>query len=322
MNKKSIQIRSLAFLVALSVFLLIMSHSSLVNAEGVRGHGNVDDVIVTIDGDPVTRGDILGRIRIAKGDIDPSKMEPDKWQEIIQTATKSEIIDKLFLKAARSENMKIDPEKLETFIQQSKERHGLDQFKTILGIQNTATEQEFKESVKEKMLIEEYRSRLVKDITIENKEVKEYYEEKKDTLRRPDRVHVELLVMDKAFDADALYKQAKKGGDFEKVAREAGKNESASIERRFIWTTNNVMPESIRPKLKEGKKGDILEPFLSNDKYYIIKILEKRPEGTAGLDETEDRIREVLRRKKETTTILSWYEARVRDHKIEYVKKE
>ena len=51
----------------------------------------------------------------AKGDIDPSKMDPDTWQEIVQTATRSEIIDKLLLKAARSENMQIDPKKLEMY---------------------------------------------------------------------------------------------------------------------------------------------------------------------------------------------------------------
>jgi len=58
-------------------FLLIMGNSSLVSAESIRGHGSADDVIVTVDGEPVTRGDILRRIRSAKGDINPSKMDPD-----------------------------------------------------------------------------------------------------------------------------------------------------------------------------------------------------------------------------------------------------
>jgi len=151
--------------------------------------------------------------------------------------------------------------------------------------------------------------------------VKKYYEENKDTLSRPDRVHVELLVMDKAVDADALFKRIKKGKEFETVARDDNNNGTSSIERRLRWTTYSVMPKSVRPKLKEGKKGDILEPFLINDKYYIMKILEKRPAGTAGLDEVDDRIRERLKRQKETKTILSWYEARVGNHKIEYIKK-
>jgi parvulin-like peptidyl-prolyl isomerase len=320
MFKRSIQICSMIHTITLSVFLLIISHGTFAGAEEVRGHGNIDEVMVKVDGDPVTRGDILRRIRIAKGDIDPSKMEPDKWQEIVQTATKSEIIDRLFLKAARSENMEIEPEKMETFISQSRERLGQERFQEILGIQN-ATEQEFKEIVKEEMLIEEYRSRLVRNITVENEEVKQYYEENKETLSRPDRVHLELLIMDKAVDADALFKRIKEGEDFEKVAREDGNNKTSSIERRFSWTTYNVIPESIRPQLKEGKTGDILEPFLSNGKYYIMKILKKRQAGNAGLDEVEEQITETIKRNKETTTILSWYETRVRDHKIEYVKE-
>jgi parvulin-like peptidyl-prolyl isomerase len=247
-------------------------------------------------------------------------MEPGTWQEIVQTATKSEIIDKLFLKAARSEKMEIEPEKLETFIKQNTKRFGQERFQEILGIQD-ATEQEFKEIVKEKMLIEEYRSKLVKNISIENEEVKKYYEKNKDTLSRPDRVHLELLIMDKLVDADALYKRVKKGEDFEKVVPENDNNETSSIEKRMRWTAYDTLPAEVQPKLKEGKKGDILEPFLINDTYYIVKILEKRQAGTAGLDEIEDRIREKLKRKKETVTILSWYETRVRDHKIEYVKE-
>jgi len=321
MVKRSMQICSITCMVTLFIFLSVIATSCLAGAGEVSGHGNVNDVMVTVDGEPIMRGDVLRRILINKGDIDPSKMEPEKWQGMMETATKSEIIDRLLLKAAQSENLEIEPEKLETFINQSKERLGKERFQNILGIENTATEEEFKEAVRGKMLIEEYRAGLVKNLTIEDKEVKDYYEENKDSFSRPERVHLELLVIDKTLDADALFKQVKKGGDFEKAARENGNNETSSVERRLSWTTDNVMPESVRPKLKEGKKGDILEPFLHNGKYYILKILEKRPAGTAGLDEVEDRIREVLTRKKETMTILSWYEARARDHTIEYLKE-
>ncbi|UCE71343.1 MAG: peptidyl-prolyl cis-trans isomerase [Nitrospiraceae bacterium] len=320
MLNKLMQTCSITYKVIFIVFLLILGHGSFVDAEGVRGHGDVNDVIVTVDGDPVTRGDILRRIRIAKGDIDPSKMAPGKWKEIFQTATKSEIIDKLFLKAARSENLEIEPEALETYINKTREKHGQDRFEKALGIQG-ATEQEFKEAVREKMLIEEYRSRLVKIISIENEEVKKYYEDNKDTLGRPDRAHLEMLVVDKSDDADALFKRIKKGDDFDKIAREDDNNEKSSIERIRRWTDYSTLPEERQAQLKEGKTGDILEPLLINDTYYIMKILEKRPAGIAGLDEVGDRIREVLKRKKETTTILSWYESRVRDHKIEYVKE-
>jgi foldase protein PrsA len=320
MLNKLMQICSITYKITLFVFLLIIGHGSIVSAEGVRGHGNVDKVTVTVDGSPVTRGDILRRIRYAKGDIDPSKMAPGTWKGIFQTATKSEIIDRLFLKAARSENLEIEPEKLETFIHQSRERVGQERFQEILGIQDAATEQEFKEVVKEKMLIEKYRSGLVETITIENKEVKDYYGENKDTLTSPDRVHLELLVMDKAVDAGALFKRIKKGEDFEKVAREGGNNESSSIERRLKWSTYNVKPKSLGPKLKEGKKGDILEPFLSKDKYYIVKILEKRPAGNAGLDEVEDRIRKSLLQRKQQRIIDEWYENAKKDSNIEFVR--
>lgn len=319
MFKTSIQIRPIICMVTLFVFLLIIIRGSLAGAENVRGHGNVDEVIVKVDGSPVTRGDILRRILFAKGDIDPSKMDPDAWNGIVQTATKSAIIDRLFLKAARSENMEIEPEKLETFIHQSRERLGQDRFQKILGIQNAATEQDFKEAVMEKMLIEEYKSRLVKNISVENEEVKKYYEEIKDTLGRPDRVHLELLVIGKAVDADALFKRVKKGEDFEKVAREDGNNETSSIERRLTWIVYSTLPAEIQPKLKEGKTGDILEPFLMNDKYYILKMLEKRQAGNAGFDEVEQDIRRSFLRRKQEKIINEWYEAAKIKAKIEYI---
>lgn len=311
MFKRTIRILSITHMVILVAFLLIIGNSSFAGAEPVRGHGSADDVIVTVDGDPVTRGDILRRIRSAKGDIDPSKMDPDTWQGIVQTATKSEIIDKLLLKAARSENMEIDPEKLEMSINKARD---------ILGIQY-ATEQEFKEYVKEKMLIEKYKSKLFENITVEDTEVKAFYEENKDALTMPERVHLEFLITDKKVDADALYKRIKGGEDFAKVVRENDNNEIKSLERGLRWSTYDSMPMEMQPKLREGKTGDILEPFLIKDKYYIMKILEKRPAGTAGFDEVKDRIRERLKREKETMAILSWYESRVSNHKIEYIKE-
>ena len=320
MFKRSIQIHRIVQMVALLVTLLIMGYGSFVGAEGMRGHGNANEIIVTVDGDPVTREDILRRIRSAKGDIDPSKMDPDTWQGIVQTATKSEIIDKLLLKAARSENMEINPEKLEMSINQTRERLGKKRLQEILDMRND-TEQEFKEFVKEKMLIEKYKLKLFENITVENTEVKAYYERNKDTLAMPERVYLELLIMDKTVDADALFKRIKKGEELETVAREDNNNETSSIDRRLRWTTYSVMPTEIQPKLKEGKTGDILEPFMHNDKYYIIRILEKRQAGNAGFDEVKDRIREGLKRKKENMTIVSWYEARVREAKIEYIKE-
>jgi parvulin-like peptidyl-prolyl isomerase len=298
-------------------FLLIMGNSIVVSAEGVRGHGSADDVIVTVDGDPVTRGDILRRIRSARGDIDPSKMDPDTWQGIVQTATKSEIIDRLLLKAARSENMEIDPEKLEMSITQTRERFGKERFQEILDTRNT-TEQEFKEFVKERMLIEKYKLKLFENITVENTEVKQYFDEHKDTLTMPERVHLEFLITGKRVDADALYKRFKGGEDFEKVVHDNDNNEIKSLERALRWSTYEAMPKKLQPKLKEGKTGDIIEPFLINDKYYIMKILEKRPAGTAEFDEVKDRIRERLKREKQTMTIVSWYESRVSEAKIEY----
>lgn len=311
MFKRTIRILSITHMVILVAFLLIIGNSSFAGAEPVRGHGSADDVIVTVDGDPVTRGDILRRIRSAKGDIDPSKMDPDTWQGIVQTATKSEIIDKLLLKAARSENMEIDPEKLEMSINKARD---------ILGIQY-ATEQEFKEYVKEKMLIEKYKSKLFENITVEDTEVKAFYEENKDALTMPERVHLEFLITDKKVDADALYKRIKGGEDFAKVVRENDNNEIKSLERGLRWSTYDSMPMEMQPKLREGKTGDILEPFLIKNRYYIMKILEKRPAGTAGFDEVKDRIRERLKREKETMAILSWYESRVSNHKIEYIKE-
>ncbi|UCH80997.1 MAG: peptidyl-prolyl cis-trans isomerase [Nitrospiraceae bacterium] len=320
MLNKLMQVCSIPHMIILLVILLIIRHGSFVSAEGVRGHGDINEVIVKVDGDPVTRGDIMRRILFAKGDIDPSKMERGKWQGIFQTATKSEIIDKLFLMAARSENMKIDSEKLETFIHQSRELFGQDRFQEILGIQNAATEQEFKEAVKEKMLIEEYRSRLVENITIDHKEVKEYYEKNRDTFSRPERVQLELLVMDKAVDADSFYKQIKKGEDFKKVVPKNDNNETSSIERLLRWTVYSTLPEEVQPKLKEGKTGDILEPFLINDKYYIMKILEKRQAGNAGLDEVNNVIRKSLLQKRQQRIIDKWYKNAKKEAIIEYIQ--
>jgi foldase protein PrsA len=247
-------------------------------------------------------------------------MDPDTWQGIVQTATKSEIIDKLLLKAARSENMEIDPEKLEMSVTQTRERLGKERFQEILDIRN-ATEQEFKEFVRERMLIEKYKLKLFENITVEDSEVKQYYDENKDTLTMPERVHLEFLITDKKVDADALYKRIKGGEDFEKVVRENDNNEIKSLERGLRWSTYGAMPMEMQPKLKQGKTGDILEPFLIKDKYYILKILEKRPAGNAGFDEVKERIRERLKREKETMAILSWYESRVSHHKIEYIKE-
>jgi parvulin-like peptidyl-prolyl isomerase len=286
-------------------------------AEGARGHGASGDVIVKVDGEPVTRGDVLRRVRAAKGNIEPSTMDPEEWRRIVATATKSEIVDRLLLKAALAGGLEIDSEKLERSVGDMKEELGEARFQQVLDMRS-ATEEEFREFIRQRMLMEKYKAALFKDVFIGDETVRGHYEKHLDSYSLPERAKLGLMVVENEESAVAALEKLREGEDFGIVAAAHGAGGRSASEGGAKVVPIDTLPEAVKPSVMAAKTGDLLGPLQGSEGTYVIQVDEKWEAGPTDYNEISDRIRKELLERKKLAILDAWYEDEKQKAVMEY----
>jgi len=128
-------------------------------------------VLARVDGDPVYEDEIVRRIKVAHGVADNSTVDPNQWQRMFQAGLKSEIVDRLLLKAANSEGMVADWEGVDQLLDRSKTMLGNEKFQDMLNKRNS-TEEEYREFLGKRSLIKKYREKLFAGITVDEDAMK------------------------------------------------------------------------------------------------------------------------------------------------------
>lgn len=148
---------------------------------------------------------------------------------------------------------------------------------------------------------------IVPKVAVTDEEVKTFYNENLDKFKRPEMVRASHILVDvkanatpeekqKAHEkAEALLKQLKEGKDFAELA----KTESSCPSKTQGGDLNffgkgQMVPEFEKAAfaLKPGELSDVVETKFG---YHIIKLTDRKPEGTAPLDEVKARIEAYLK---------------------------
>jgi parvulin-like peptidyl-prolyl isomerase len=276
-------------------------------------------VIVKVNGDPVTEGDVVRHIRAIYGNVDKSKTDPTRWQMMFEAATESEILDRLLLKEATSEGLEVSSKEVRAALKRSREILGEEKFKEMLKERN-ASEEEYGEFLKQRMLIRKYKAKLFEDIKIEDETLRVYYEGHKENFSVSEGVRLEMIIVDNPDDAEEIYKRVKKGEDFEKLVKEYSEKYKKRVGGKMRWMPYEAIPSDIQPLVKSGRINEVLEPVQSDDGIHIIKILDKRQAGLLSYEEAKENIRDFFLRKREQEILDDWFTAVKHKSTVEYIK--
>ena len=187
------------------------------------------------------------------------------------------------------------------------------------------------EFYKENFLATEYLKREVVDnITVPDDEAKSYYNEHKDEFPTPERIHVRhiLIKVDEGASeedkklakekAEDILKKIKSGEDFEKLASEFSDDtttKSKGGDIGFVARGRLVKPfEDAAFALKPGEVSDIVETTYG---YHIIKVEEKKEEGTDAYDLYKDRIKQSLSQEHIQSAIAQFLDKAMKDAGVE-----
>jgi Parvulin-like peptidyl-prolyl isomerase len=219
------------------------------------------------------------------------------------------IAEKILLMKAAELNLKLTDNDINKQIDEEANKFkakysGLGQYENILK-QNGMTETQFKELIKNLVIVKAAKEDIVKNVTITDDEVKTYYDKNKEAIftKGAGAEVAHILVADEG-KAKELKAKLDAGADFATLAKENSldtgtKNNGGSL--GFVqYDTKELVSEFVEG-FKNLKEGQVSEPVKSLYGYHLIKVTGIKSGGVVPFDEVKDQLKNfLLEQKKES----------------------
>ncbi len=141
------------------------------------------------------------------------------------------------------------------------------------------------ELCKNKILLQKYFNDKLKNIKVTESEIKNYYETHKYEFSQQNSFKFNLLSFNSLSEANKIYEKIKKGEKFEKFSNRPSNN-------RYI--PERYLPLEFRNELKNLKNGEVSKPIKFGNKYFLVKLLDKKILPGKSFNQVKDSIKNKL----------------------------
>ena len=256
----------------------------------------VDRIVAVVNGEIITFQDLQQRVRMVAGQTPDSGAAGEMMPQVLES-----MIDDIILRQeALRLKIEVSDSEVENEIRQFKTRRRLseDEFERSLRLQGL-TQEQFKEQsrqdiVKHKMLGYMVRRKVV----VTQEEIDAYVEKNRAELTTERNVDMQLIVSAEADRAEALWDELNRGGiSFDEAVERysVGPKVNNGVMTDVRW---REMDEPWREALRDLNAGQISKPFMIQDKWVIVKLLDRRDGAKQEQAAVEDEVREAIMRPK------------------------
>jgi peptidyl-prolyl cis-trans isomerase C len=156
---------------------------------------------------------------------------------------------------------------------------------------------------------------ITKKLTVTPTEVTEYYNGHTADFKHPDLIrssHILIAIPESAGEeqkkallqrAETLAERARKGEDFAKLAKDNSMDASASQGGDIGLTQSGDLAPEYEAAAAKLKVGEISGVVKTRFGYHVIKLTDRKPAGTATLDEVRADLTEYLKNQKEEAEV-------------------
>lgn len=302
----------------------------LCGGRAVRAGEEVDRVVATVDGEPITLDDVRG----FAAQTGNALAEADQGSsDTFKAALKALIAEKLLQEEVKKYEDKVDDNQVDRYIADiEQERNISDQQLRQSLTQSGVTYDDFRkharlELEKAMMLNDELRQK----IKIPPADIQAYYEAHKDdfTVKQERYKLAQILIAlapnASAADvaaakakADEAHKKAVAGQDFGELARQYSDDESKAQGGELgAFAPNDIMDE-ILAAIKSLKAGDISPVVKTSHGFHILKVEEHDVPGPKPMPLVKEDIRNILIDQQTKSQLQQWVEKDlIKQHYVE-----
>lgn len=167
-------------------------------------------------------------------------------------------------------------------------------------------------NLRQEALIQKYiTTKVLSGVTVDDEAARQFYEQNKNQMQRPERVHLRHILVrveptasadDKQkakTKAEDLLKRAQGGEDFGKLAAENSDDPGTKTQGGDLsWVTRGQAPPPFEQAAFALAKPNDLSPVVESQAgYHIIQLLERQAASTVPFEEAKGRIGQMLKQK-------------------------
>ncbi|MGN1400830.1 MAG: peptidylprolyl isomerase [Bacillus sp. (in: firmicutes)] len=234
------------------------------------------DVIASVDGEKITKDEVY--------DV----MVRQYGQNVTTTLINNKVIEM----EGKKEGIKLTDDEIQAELDDFIESYGGEEtFNAALESSNISLD-DFKKDIENYLIVEKI---LAKDIDITEEEMKEYFEENKDSFSQEEQVEASHILVKDEDTANEVLKKAKAGEDFAELAKKYSTDEgSAEKGGELGYFAYGDMVEAFSKAAFALDVDEMSDVVKTDFGYHIIKVTGKKDAVEATFEESKDEIKELL----------------------------
>lgn len=153
------------------------------------------------------------------------------------------------------------------------------------------------EQLQKQVVMQAFMESKAKDLVTDD-QLRAAYAEKVAAAKGQEEVRARHILVTSEDEAKKVSDQLKKGGDFEKIAKEKSTDKGSGANGGELgWFTKDRMVPEFADAAFKLKKGDVSAPVKTEFGWHIIKLEDRRPVQVASFDEMKDSLKGELANK-------------------------
>ena len=282
---------------------------------------NLDKIIVVVNGDVITKNELNKRMVMIRRQLTANHIAVPQ-DSVMRKQALDDLIDNLLqLQLAQRNGVKVSDAELNGIISNIVKSNNftMEQFKKTLQEQEGMSFKEYREQMREQILINRVEQRFLGgDIVVTDKEIAK-------VLRNPPKLSnavaqyhvVDILVAvsddvdnNKSKAATAVAKKIiatlKKGEDVAKIVQKYNSSKQQVSSNDLGWRKADELPTIFAPEVTKLKTGQIAGPIQAPNGLHLLKLLGMQGLSPQGAKFTKEQAQEMVYRQKLEKKLKSW----------------
>ena len=286
---------------------------------------DVPDVVARVNGEEITGEEFQEAFMQFTQMMMMQGQQPLSEQEVLDQLINTRILEI----RAEEAGIEVPDEDVQEQLDELAEQFGGQEELAQLLQQQGIDPDELEEMIRQDLRNAAFRDQVA-DVEVTDEEVQEMYEELREMgeFEEGERADIQHIYIEGVTEEDreagqqdiaAAYQRIAEGEDFEDVAVDVSEDPTTAQEGGRMEIERGMLPgmPEFEQQAFEAPIGEVTEPFMSEQGWHILRVLERHEAGTVALEEVEDDIRDFLRQNKQGEQLQEWVEAERAEMDIE-----